>query len=312
MILSHASMAFDLRLLGGLNAMAAVVEAGSFVRAGEILGLTQSGVSRAVQRLEKQLKVRLFERSSRAVKLTDEGRSFYESVVPLLAQLEAASERATQSAVSVRGRLRVNADPHVARLVLAPQIGTFLDAHPELTVEITVRDELGDLVADGFDLALRFGEPEPSNLVARKLADLRVITCASSDYLQRRGTPKHPRDLERDKHACLLFRDPATGRPFDWEFHQGKKVVPVTVAGRFITNDSAVYLAACQAGLGLAQVFEWGQTKPGETTPLVQILPDWADERWPLFAYHLSRHHPPAKVRAFLDFVIALVRREYS
>jgi DNA-binding transcriptional LysR family regulator len=311
MIINHPRMAFDTRLLGGLSAMTAVVEAGSFVRAGEVLGLTQSGVSRAIQRLEQQLKVRLFERSSRAVKLTDEGRSFYETIVPLLAQLEEASEITARSAVSVRGRLRINADAHFARLVLVPQIGEFLDTHPELAVEITVRDVLGDLVADGFDLAVRFGEPEPSTLIARKLASLRVITCASQGYLAQRGTPKHPRDLERDKHACILFRDPATGRPFAWEFRHGKKVVPVDVKGRLVINDSAAYLAACNAGLGLAQIFEWGLTKPREITPLVQVLPAWADERWPLYAYHVSRHHQPAKVRAFIDFVVALVRREW-
>jgi DNA-binding transcriptional LysR family regulator len=304
-------MAFDTRLMGGLGAMTAVVEAGSFVRAGEVLGLTQSGVSRAIQRLEQQLKLRLFERSSRAVKLTDEGRSFYETVVPLLSQLEEASEKAGRSTVSVRGRLRINADAHFARLVLSPQIGEFLGAHPELGVEIIVRDELGDLVADGFDVAVRFGKPEPSIMIARKLAELRIITCASPGYLEQHGTPKHPRDLEKDKHLCILFRDPATGRPFAWEFHQGRKVLHVNVKGRLVINDSASYIAACNAGQGVAQIFEWGLTRPLEITQLVQILPDWADERWPLYAYHVSRHHPPAKVRAFMDFVVALVRREW-
>jgi DNA-binding transcriptional LysR family regulator len=304
-------MAFDVRMLGGLNAMTAVVEAGSFVRAGEALGLTQSGVSRAIQRLEQQLKVRLFERSSRAVTLTDEGRRFYAAIGPLLAQLEEAAETTAGSAVSVRGRLRINADAYFARMVLAPQIGRFLAAHPDLAVEITVRDELGDLVADGFDVALRFGQPEPSSMIARKLAELRVITCASPDYLAQHGTPHHPRDLERDGHACILFRDPASGRPFAWEFRQGRRVVPVAVKGRLVINDSAAYVAAANAGLGVVQIFEWGLTKPPEVTRLVQILADWSDERWPLYAYHLSRHHPPAKVRAFMEFVVALVHREW-
>jgi DNA-binding transcriptional LysR family regulator len=304
-------MAFDTRLLGGLSAVTAVVEAGNFVRAGQALGLTQSGVSRAIQRLEQQLKVRLFERSSRAVTLTEEGRRFYEAVGPLLVQLEEAAEGTARSAVSVRGRLRINADAYFARLVLAPQIGSFLDAHPDLAVEISVRDGLGDPVADGFDIAVRFGELEPSSLIARKLADLRVITCASPQYLTLHGIPRHPRDLERDGHACILFRDPATGRPFAWEFHQGRKAVPVAVKGLLVANDLAVYLAACNAGLGVAQIFEWGLTKPREIAPLVQILADWADERWPLYAYHASRHHPPAKIRAFMDFLVAVVRREW-
>lgn len=304
-------MAFDTRLLGGLSVMTAVVEAGNFIRAGETLGLTQSGVSRAVQRLEQQLKVRLFDRTSRAVTLTDEGRNFYQTIGPLLSQLEEAAETAAGSAGAVRGRLRVNVDGYFSRLVLAPQLGRFLEAHPELSVEIVVRDRLGDLVAEGFDIAVRFGEPEPSGLIARKLAGLRVITCAAPAYLARRGTPEHPGDLQRGKHECILFRDPATGRPFGWEFRQGKKVVPVDVSGRLVVNDSSTYLAACNAGLGIVQIFAWGQTKPREVTKLVQILPDWADERWPLYSYHVSRHHPPAKVRAFIDFVLTLVQREW-
>jgi DNA-binding transcriptional LysR family regulator len=158
-------MAFDSRLLSGIQVLVATVEAGSFARAATTLGITPSGVSRAVARLEQRVGIRLFDRTARAVALTDEGRSFYQRVKPLLTGIEDAATEAAGAAAVVRGRLRVNVDPFFARLVLAPRLGKFLAAYPELSVEIVGRDRLGDLVADGFDAAVRFGEPEPSALV---------------------------------------------------------------------------------------------------------------------------------------------------
>jgi DNA-binding transcriptional LysR family regulator len=189
--------------------------------------------------------------------------------------------------------------------VLAPQLSGLLDAHPQLSLELVARDTLGDLVSEGFDVAVRFGEPEPSSLIARKLLETRILTCAAPTYLARCGRPRHPRDLER--HECLLFRDPATGRPFAWEFHRAGKVARVKVTGKLVLNDLATKLTACAAGLGIAQTFEFGIDRLLASGELVQILPDWAQERFPLFAYHPSRHVPPAKVRAFLDFVVASI-----
>src|SRR3984885_11987206 len=161
-------MAFDGRLLGGVSVLAAVVETGNFVRAAEALGLTQSGISRAVARLEARVGVRLLDRTPRAVSLTDEGRRFHAQVAPLLAGLEEAAADAGQSSHAVRGRLRGNVDPWFARLLLAPRLPAFLVAHPQLSLELVVRDTLGDLVSEGIDVAVRFGEPEQSGVIARK------------------------------------------------------------------------------------------------------------------------------------------------
>jgi DNA-binding transcriptional LysR family regulator len=298
-------MAFDGRLLGGISVLAAVVETGNFVRAAESLGLTQSGVSRAVARLEARVGVRLLDRTPRAVSLTDEGRRFHAQVAPLLAGLEEAASDAAQSAHAVRGRLKVNVDPWFARLVLAPRLSGFLAAHPQLSLELLVRDTLGDLVSEGVDVAVRFGEPEPSGLISRKILETRIIACASPAYLARRGRPRHPSDLEG--HECLLYRDPVTGRPFPWEFHRAGKVVEVKVSGRLVFNELATKLTACAAGHGIAQTIEFGLAPMLANGELVQILADWAEERYPLYAYHLSRHLPPAKVRAFLDFVLTSI-----
>jgi DNA-binding transcriptional LysR family regulator len=298
-------MAFDSRLLAGIGVLSAVVESGSFIRAGEALGLTPSGISRAVARLEGRVGVRLFDRTPRAVTLTDEGRRFHAQVMPLLAGLEDAASEAAGTVSSVRGRLRVNLDPWIARLVLAPALPGFLEQYPALAIELVVRDTLGELIAEGFDAAVRFGEPEPSGLVARKLLETRILACAAPAYLAKHATPEHPRDLER--HECLMFRDPVTGRPFEWEFRRGAEVVAIKARGRLVVNDLATKLALCIGGNGIAQTIELGLAPIFASGALVQVLPDWAEERFPLYVYYPSRHLPPAKVRAFLDFVVQSV-----
>jgi DNA-binding transcriptional LysR family regulator len=299
-------------LFAELELLAAVVEAGSFVRAGERLGLTQSGVSRAVARLEGQVGVRLFDRNARAVVLTDEGRRFHQRIAPLLASLTEAVEGAADAAQRVRGRLRINVDTFFARYVLAPRLDTFLTRYPELELEVLSRpyDHAASLVADGFDMAIRFGEPPASSLVARKLLATRIITCASPAYLARRGHPRHPRDLTGD-HECILFVDPLTGRPFEWEFHRGRKRLgPVAVHGRLVVNDVATALGVCLAGHGIAQLMELGNVALLRSGALVDLFPRWHDELFPLYVFHPSRHMPPAKVRAFLDFVVASTKEK--
>lgn len=297
-------MPFDKQLLGGIGVLRAVVEARSFVRAGEALGMTQSGVSRAVARLEERLGIRLFDRTSRAVSLTDDGRRFYEQVAPLLSSLEEAADQVATSATTVRGHLRVNVDPWYSQLFLAPRLPRFMAAHPELSLELVVRDNLGNLVAEGFDAAVRFGEPEPSGLTARLLLRTRILTCAAPSYLASHGRPTHPRELADGRHECLHFTDPRTGRPFSWEFHRGKEVLEVPATGRLLVNDPGTLLSACLAGLGFAQMIE---IYLGELLGkrLVAVLPDWTDERFPLYLIYPSRRLAPAKLRAFSEFVQA-------
>jgi DNA-binding transcriptional LysR family regulator len=297
-------MAFDSRLLSGIEVFVAAVEAGSFVRTAESLGLTQSGVSRAVARLERRVGIRLFDRTARAIALTEEGRRFYQQVKPHLSGIEDAAIQGAGSAVAVRGRVRVNVDPFFARLVLAPHVGKFLADHPELSLEIIGRDRLGDLIADGFDAAVRFGDPEPSSLVARRLLETRVLTCASPAYLAKHGRPEHPRELADARHECILYVDPITGRPFPWEFHRGRQKIRVAVSGRLTVNNVGTMLGACVAGHGIAQILALGTEDLLNRGKLVELFPDWPGERFPLYMFYLSRNVPPAKLRAFVDFVV--------
>src|ERR1700722_16948750 len=156
-------MMFDGRLLSGVTILAAVVESGSFARAAVVLGMSDSGVGRAVARLEDRVGIRLLDRSTRSMTLTDEGRRFYEQVAPSLADIEEAATEASGASAVVRGRLRVDIDPFFSRLLLAEHLGAFLDRHPGLVLDLVTRERVGDMIVDGIDVAMRFGKPAPSS-----------------------------------------------------------------------------------------------------------------------------------------------------
>jgi DNA-binding transcriptional LysR family regulator len=283
----------------------AVVEAGRIAGAAEALGLSPSGVSRALSRLEQRVGARLLARTTRTLSLTDEGRRFYDQVGPHLAALEEAAIEASGASSTVRGRLRVNIDPFFSRIVLSRHLATFLTRHPDVSVQLIMRDSVGDLVADGFDLAIRFGDPPVGSFVARKLTETRVLTVASPSYLKIHGRPRLPTDIEgRD---CIDFYDAAHGRPYDWELRRRKDVLPLRVKGRLLVSDSGTLIGACEAGAGIAQILELGCKDLLDSGRLVQLFPEWSDERFPLYAIYPSRLHRAAKVRMFVEFCLEVV-----
>jgi DNA-binding transcriptional LysR family regulator len=300
-------MAFDGRILSGVGVLAAVVDGGSFVKAAELVGLTDSGVSRAISRLETRLNVRLFDRTTRSVTLTDEGRRFYEEVKPHLNAIEDAATVASGAVSAVRGHLKIDIDPFFLPLVLAGRLGLFCERYPELAIEFVTSERVGDLVSEGIDLAIRFGQPRHSTLVSRKLIEAPILTLASPSYLKRYGKPKHPSDLAH--HRCLQFADPYTGRPFDWEFIRGQETIGVPTSGPLTFTDPKSMLEECVAGTGIAQVIGWGIKGLLASGALVDLFPAWHGERFPLFAFHPSRKHPPAKVRAFVEFCVGVLEQ---
>ena len=297
-------MPFDGRILSGVSVLAAVVEGGSFVKAADLIGITDSGVSRAIGRLEARLNVRLLDRTTRSVTLTDEGRRFYEEVKPHLTAIEDAAAVASGAASAVRGRLRVDIDPFFLPLVLAGRLGPLCELYPELSIEFVTSEHIGDLVSEGIDLAIRFGQPRLASLVARKLVEAPILTVASPRYLERHGKPAHPSELHQ--HRCLQFLDPYSGRPFDWQFVRGQELVEVPTSGPLTFTDPKSMLQECVAGTGIAQIIGWGIGSLLTSGELVDLFPDWHGERFPLFAFHPSRKHPPAKVRAFVDFCVEI------
>jgi DNA-binding transcriptional LysR family regulator len=301
-------MAFDARVVSNIGVLAAIVQTGSFARAGDALGLTRSGVSRAVSRLEKQLGVRLIDRTTRAVALTDEGRGLYSQVAPLLSGIEDAVTVVSSSSTAVRGRLRVNVDAFFSRLIFAPLIPEFLALFPNLALDLVARDQLGDLVADGFDLAVRFGTPPESSLIARKILDTRMITVAAPAYLKAHGRPATPEELR--SHSCIQVRNSLTGDPLErWNFSRSGKTVQIATAGRLTVTESGTMLSACLDGVGIARIKEIGVRHLIEQGALVEVLPDWLGESFPLHAFYPSRKLSAAKGRAFIDFLQSRLAR---
>jgi DNA-binding transcriptional LysR family regulator len=300
-------MTFDGRLLSGVTILAAVVESGSFARAAVALGMSDSGVGRAVARLEDRVGIRLLDRSTRSMTLTDEGRRFYEQVAPGLADIEEAATEVSGASALVRGRLRVDLDPFFSRLLLAEHLGAFLDRYPDLTLDLITRERVGDLIVDGIDLAMRFGEPaRSSSAMAHKLLETRILAVASPGYIERYGRPGHPSELAH--HACIHFRDPVSGRPFEWRFENGEEILTVDVPTRLSLSDDGTKLRACAAGAGVARVMALGVQDMLDDGRLIELFPDWPGERFPLYAIYPSRHRPPARVQAFIDFALQAVR----
>ncbi|WP_246153541.1 LysR family transcriptional regulator [Terriglobus albidus] len=295
-------MNFDERTLNGMGVLAAVVRSGSFAAAGKVLGISQSGVSRAISRLEQRVGVRLLERTSRSVTLTAEGRRLHEQILPLLAGLEEAAASIQSDGTEISGRLRVNADALFTQLLLGPRLREFLERYPRLTLELDTGARAKDLAGEGYDLAIRFGDPPESSMIARRLLETRVLTVASPAYLKRYGQPNSPEDL-REGHVLIDYRDPESGQPFEWIFQRGRRQISIETRGRLIVNDVVTMHAACLSGYGIAQVLELGMEKHLRSGRLVELFPDWPEERFPLFALYPSRKHLPQRTRAFLEFV---------
>ncbi|HHL4077846.1 LysR family transcriptional regulator [Burkholderia sola] len=293
-------MNFDGRLLSGMSVLAAVVEAGSFSRAGAVLGLSASGVSRSIDRLEERLGVRLLNRTTRTLHLTSEGKSLYERAVPHLEGIEEAASYVSGAVTSVRGALRVSLNPIFARYVLAPKLPLLRERHPSLELTIVQQPDVGDLVTEGIDVAVRFGPQPPSTMTSRLLLQTRVLTVASPEYLARRGRPKRPEKLL--DHECIQYIDPRRGRPFSWEFHRGREVLPVDTRGHLTTTDVDFMVQACVNGAGIAQVLALNVAHLIADGSLIELFPEWPGETYPLYVTRPSRRLAPAAVEAFLDF----------
>jgi DNA-binding transcriptional LysR family regulator len=221
---------------------------------------------------------------------------------PLLTGLEEAVASVMEGRALARGRLRVQ----IHRIFLeGVRLKEFLEAHPELELELITRDQLGDLVSDGFDVAIHIGKPV-SSLVVRKLWDKRIVTVTAPSYLKRHKHPATPLDLVTGGHILIDYCNPETGRPFEWEFHRGRRIVKAPTNGRIIVNDIITMHSLCLAGYGIVQVMKnavWRLLRQGT---LIDLFPDWLDVRFPFYAVYPSRKHLPAKTRAFLDFVVSL------
>jgi len=294
--------------LAGIDFFATTVECGSFASAARHLGVTASAVSRRVAQLESELGVSLLARTTRTLRLTDDGRAFHERCVRILEELRDAREAIVRASKKPSGRLRVEAPLSLGRIVLAPKIPEFLARHPEIKLELMVRDRFIDPVAEGIDVIVRIGALGESSLIARRLGEARVLMCASPAYLKKRGTPKTLSDLAR--HNCLAYLR-EDGHPYPWRFasaqDEGTRVVDI--AGHYHANDAEILHIGAVAGKGIVALFDFSVARSMRRGELVRVLEDHPLQSRPIHALYPKNRHLLPKVRVFLDFLVTLFKK---
>jgi len=298
---SEKLLLFDGRIIAGITVFVAVARAESYGRAAEQLGLSRSGVGKAIARLEERTGMRLFDRTSRALKLTDEGRVLLDNVAPLLAEL---GRIATPSQPDkIKGRIRLTTDAAFGPYLLIPLLPRFLASHPQVQVDVLVRDRVDNLLAEGVDLAIRFGEPEARDLDKELLLHSRVVTCASAGYIAQHGAPASPQDVLVG-HTCVRMFDDTTGKPHLWRFvnRDGDQHVLAPNCGLTL-NDAPSLVAAALNHFGIVRLLDFVAADHLRDGRLVEVLPDWNHLQWPGYLYASAQAHQSHAIEAFKQFI---------
>jgi len=272
-----------------------VVQAGSFTAAARALDMPKSSVSRKVSDLEDRLGVRLLQRTTRKLGLTDAGRLYFERSARIVAETEEADHAVTELQAVPRGRLRVTAP--LSFYMLGPMVSSFLQRYPDVQLELVCTDRRVDLVEEGFDVAIRAGPLDDSTLIARSLGGLRRLLLASPAYLRRHGAPREPAELAR--HSCIVFG--AGQMPALWTLHSGDRQVEVRVTPRYSVNELELMLEAARAGVGIALTAEFVATDDLRAKRLRHVLRPWFSSETPIHAVYPTARHLSPKVVAFVE-----------
>lgn len=285
-----------------IHVLVRVVETGGFTAAARKMGMSVSAVTKAIARLEDDLGAQLFNRTTRQVNTTDYGQDFYERCVQILHDLEDAETLVKRRNVAAEGRIRAVVPFSFGRVTLVPALPSFYEMYPNISVELSFSDGPVDLVAEGYDVAVRTGQIMDSRLTTRLLTRGSQVTAAAPRYLEKHGRPKTPEDLEH--HNCIVGRFGP-----EWEFRNKKGgKTTVRVSGNTVINSGDAYREAAVAGVGIVQGTYWLMRKDLEKGSLVEILKPYALEGAPISVLYLAKRHLPRKVRVFLDFIIALTK----
>jgi DNA-binding transcriptional LysR family regulator len=287
-----------------LKAFAAVVERASFARAADHLGFSPSALSQTIRQLETRLGVRLLNRTTRSVAPTSVGARLYERIVPVIQELDAAVAEAVEATGRTAGTLRINTLSMAADKLIAPRLGRFHRAYPQVVLDIVIDDGLSDIVAGRFDAGIRVGERLEKDMIAVRLTpDVEMTAVASPDYLARHGEPKTPADLHR--HVCINWRFPGSGAIYRWGFEKKGKKLEIAVEGALISNHQEIVVEGALQGLGILYAYDderiddliaRGQLK--------RVLAEWSLTLPGLFLYYSNRRLPQPALRAFINCLL--------
>ncbi|QSI31120.1 LysR family transcriptional regulator [Variovorax sp. RKNM96] len=289
-------------LLDGLIAFIVAAEERGFSAAAIRLGVTPSAVSQSIRSLEQRLGITLFNRTTRSVSLTEVGARYLARVQPVVSELAAASAELGREADHPSGLLRLNVPRAGYTIALQPVLRRFMDRYPDVKLELRLENQLVDIVAQGFDAGIRFGDLVEKDMIAMKIGPrIEAFVIASPDYIARHGTPVHPQELLA--HDCIGFRHVTSGQIERWQFARGDETLQLAVDGRLTVNDSAVLVRAALDGIGIAYMIN-GYIEPLiERGLLVRLLADWSPPLPGLTLYYPDRKRVPAKLRVLIDFL---------
>jgi DNA-binding transcriptional LysR family regulator len=294
--------------LRDLDAFVAIARMKNFRRAAREQGVSVSSFSQRLRDMEERLGVRLLNRTTRSVALTEAGELLLARAAPALSAVNAALEKVRGLRGAPAGRLRINAPPPAIDLVLAPMVAPFLAHHPQIEFEIVAESSFVDIVGGGFDAGVRYGEHLAQDMIAVSLsAPQRYAVVASPDYVARHGRPKHPKDLL--DHPAIRTRF-GSGAMLDWEFEKANRLVKVSPPAKLIGTYLGLAMQAALDGVGYWSTFEGYVREVIKSGALVSVLEDWCPPFPGPFLYYPSRHQPPPALAAFVDFVRGWRNRE--
>jgi DNA-binding transcriptional LysR family regulator len=296
-----------------LRAFRTIAAHGSFTRAAVELDVSASALSQSLRQLEERLGVRLLQRTTRRVGLTEAGRDFLARIAPALSEIDQAIEQVRQLGERPAGTLRITLPPAAVPAVIAPNLADFMAAYPDIRLDLRVETALTDLITEGLDAGIRLSERIQQDMVALPLGGMQTSrVVASPAYLARHGTPKHPRDLQ--KHNCIRFRFGDSGAIYRWEFAEPGRKQPgrwfeIGVDGTLVCNDNELQIPAAINGIGLAHVMEDHVRAHLASGRLVSVLDKWLPPYDGFYLYYPSRFQVPPKLRVFADFFRARLSR---
>ena len=288
-----------------LRVFARVVEAGTFTKAADSLEMPKPTVTKLIQNLEAHLRVKLLNRTTRRVTVTADGAAYYERTARLLTELEEIDASLSNAQSSPKGRLRVDVPASAARQIIIPALRAFHARYPDIQVDLGVGDRMVNLIADNVDCVVRGGKLEDESLVARRIAQLSHITCATPRYLAEYGVPAHPSELD-GPHRVVAYFLAGSGRLTTFDFiRDGERL---ELYGRYVVsvNDSNAYLAAGLAGLGVMQLPTFMVAEHLARGEVVPVLEDWVSPSLPIYVVYPPNRHLSAKVRVFVDWIAEL------
>lgn len=296
--------------LDALHQFTRIVEQRSFGRAADQLDVPRATATHAIKQLEARLGTRLLERSTRHVRPTPDGEAFYERCVHVLSELDDAEASLRHAASNPRGVLRVDMHGTHATGIVLPRIREFRKRYPNIDIVISSEDRLVDLVREGIDCAIRGGAVRDSSLVARRLAVIPEVTCASPDYLARFGTPQHPSELAA--HQAVQFFNSSGGRTYPFEFTIDGKIREVELKGWLTVNYAESYVVAARNGCGLIQLPRYHVEDDLRSGHLIEVLADFSGPGFPITALYPHRRQLSPRVRIFLDWVGQLYEEAFG